>query len=67
MPINVGLAKDCSRVVEGCKSHFRGIKPYYPLAIVRSRIFGMGRACQHGEGFPEIPTAIKIKHMELRR
>ena len=40
--------KDCSRVVGSCKSHFRGIKHYYLLAIVRSRIFKNGANAQNG-------------------
>ncbi|CAI8763596.1 hypothetical protein EMIT0P218_170063 [Pseudomonas sp. IT-P218] len=47
-PTPVGLAKDCSRVVGRLKSHFRGIKQYYLLAIVRSRIFKNGANAQTG-------------------
>jgi len=36
-------------VVEGCKSHFRGIKPYYLLAIVHSRIFRNGAHARKGD------------------
>jgi len=36
-------------VVEGCKSHFRGIKPYYLLAIVRSRILKNGAHARKGD------------------
>jgi hypothetical protein len=77
VPTGVGLAKDCSRVAGSCKSHFRGIKHYYLLAIVRSRIFKNGANAQTGAmqlwndfGMPWLPviqaflkvlTAITIK------
>ena len=40
--------KDCSRVAGSCKSHFRGIKQYHLLAIVRSRIFKNGAHALNG-------------------
>ncbi|MNV08315.1 hypothetical protein D3C71_987780 [compost metagenome] len=69
--------KDCSRVAGSCKSHFRGIKRYYLLAIVHSRIFKNGATARTGAmqlwndfGMPWLPVihsvfrsalAIKIK------
>src|SRR3546814_1571567 len=58
--------KDCSRVVAGCKSHFRGIKPYYLLAIVRLRIFKNGAHAQNGrrseEHTSELQSLMRISY-----
>ncbi|PPA02337.1 hypothetical protein C4E44_19935 [Pseudomonas sp. MWU12-2312b] len=50
-----------------CKSHFRGIKLYYLLAIVRSRIFKNGANAQTGAmqfwndfGMPWLPVILNV-------
>jgi hypothetical protein len=67
-------------VAGSCKSHFRGIKQYHLLAIVRSRIFKNGATARLGamqhwsdfgqlwlpllQAFLKVLTAITIMHME---
>jgi hypothetical protein len=46
-PASAGLAKGLFQSGRRCKSHFRGIKQYYLLAIVRPRIFKNGAHAQN--------------------
>jgi len=71
-------SKGCATGVGDCKSHFRGIKQYYLLAIVpqgfsiteQARAMTVPPRTSREAGFPcagaflKVLTAIKIKHME---